>query len=445
MKPITNKKQTTMRKFIIIGSTLLLVFIALVYLSVSETKESFRTSEVLDIDDLDKIKFGDYDSVTVAANLLYKASPLKKIMQGEQFREAWATPITVPIAFLDTLKGGLKVIEEGGGKQTHSLELEDKRGIRYTLRSLSKDPVKLVPEMAKELGLENIVVDGVSAQHPYAALVVAKLSEAAEVLHTNPKLMFIPKQNTLGKLNDKYGNRLYFLEFESEGKVNWTALKDIKEIMDNESLLKLKLEKGNAVKIDQNALIRARLFDLLIGDWDRHAKQWGWAVQEKDGKFTAIPVPTDRDNAFFNLGGVIPSLVANDIAHPKVQTFEKEIGFLPGLVSEFDEYFLRSCSLEQFKQEATKLKELMTDSKIESSFKIWPKEIDSIEGPKIRDKIRARRENLVVTAEKFYGILQRRPKKDIVLKGTDELELSGMLAKCFDCTDKDYEFKALEE
>ncbi|MET7028636.1 hypothetical protein [Sediminicola luteus] len=434
-----------MRKFIIIGSTLLLVFIALVYLSVSETKESFRTSEVLDIDDLDKIKFGDFDSVTVAANILYKASPLKKIMQGEQFREAWATPVTVPIAFLDTLKGGLKVIEEGGGKQTHSLELEDKRGIRYTLRSLSKDPVKLVPEMAKELGLENIVVDGVSAQHPYAALVVAKLSEAAEILHTNPKLMFIPKQKTLGKLNEKYGNRLYFLEFESEGKVNWTALKDIKEIMDNESLLKLKLEKGEAVSIDINAMIRARLFDLLIGDWDRHAKQWGWAVQEKDGKFTAIPVPTDRDNAFFNLGGVIPSLVANDISHPKVQTFEKEIGFLPGLVSEFDEYFLRSGSLEQFKQEAIKLKELMTDSKIESSFKIWTKEIDSIKGPEIREKIRARRENLVVTAEKFYGILQRRPKKDIVLKGTDELELTGMLAKCFDCTEEDYKFKALEE
>lgn len=434
-----------MRKLIIIGVTVLLVFIVLVYLSVSETKESFRTCEVLDIADMDKIKFGEFDSVTVAANILYKASPLKKIMQGDQYRDAWAAPITVPIAFLDTLKGGLKVIEAGGGKQTHSLELEDKRGIRYTLRSLSKDPEKLVPEIAKDLGLENIVVDGVSAQHPYSALVVAKLSEVAEILHTHPKLMFVPKQNSLGKFNKKYGNRLYFFEFESEGKVNWTALKDIKEIMDNESLLKLKLEKGEAVKIDQNALIRARLFDLLIGDWDRHAKQWGWAIRQHGDKFIAIPLPTDRDNAFFNLGGVIPSLVANDIAHPKVQTFEKEIGFLPGLVTEFDEYFLRGGSLEQFKQEANKLRELMTDSKIEGSFKIWPKEIDSIKGPEIREKIRARRDNLVVTAEKFYGILQRRPKKDIVLKGTEDLQLSGMMAKCFDCTEMDYEFKGLAQ
>lgn len=444
-KPTTFKKQTAMRKFILIGATLLLVFIVLVYLSVSETKESFRTCEVLDIADMDKIKFGDFDSVTVAANLLYKASPLKKIMQGEQYRDAWATPITVPIAFLDTLKGGLKVIEEGGGKQTHSLELEDKGGVRYTLRSLSKDPVKLVPEIAKDLGLENIVVDGVSAQHPYAALVVAKLSEAAEILHTHPKLMFVPKQKSLGNLNEKYGNRLYFLEYESEGKVNWTALKGIMEIMDNESLLELKQEKGKWVTIDQNALIRARLFDLLIGDWDRHEKQWGWAIRENGDKFIAIPVPTDRDNAFFNLGGVIPSLVANELVHPKVQTFEKEIGFLPGLVTDFDEYFLRGSSLEQFKQEANRLRELMTDSKIESSFKIWPREIDSLKGPEIREKIRARRDNLGVTAEKFYGLLQRRPKKDIVLKGTEDLELSGMLAKCFDCTEMDYEFKSLEQ
>ncbi|MEB8346150.1 hypothetical protein OO010_08830 [Flavobacteriaceae bacterium KMM 6898] len=434
-----------MRKFIIIGSTLLLVFIVLVYLSVSETEDSFRTCEVLDITDLDKIKFGEFDSVTVAANILYEASTLKEIMQGEQYRDAWAAPITVPIAFLDTLRGGLKVIEQGGGKQTHSLELEDKRGIRYTLRSLSKDPEKLVPEIAKSLGLENIVVDGVSAQHPYAALVVAKLSDAVEIIHTHPKLMFVPKQKSLGNLNNKYGNRLYFFEYESKGKVNWTNLQGIKEIIDTDNLIELKSEKGKFVTIDQNALIRARLFDLLIGDWDRHPKQWGWAIRENDGNFIAFPVPTDRDNAFFKLGGVIPSLVANDISHPKVQNFEKEIQFLPGLVTEFDEYFLREASLEQFIHEANRLRELMNDSKIESSFDSWAKPIDSINGPEIREKIRARRENLVVTAQSFYEILQKRPKKDIVLKGAEEFQLSGMLAKCFDCTEEDYKFKGLEQ
>ncbi|MEJ1221368.1 hypothetical protein [Sediminicola sp. 1XM1-17] len=434
-----------MRKYILIGSIFILAFLALVYFSVSETKESFRTCEVLDIADVDQIKFGDFDSVTLAANTLYEASELKKIMQGEQYRDAWAEPITVPIAFLDTLKGGLKVIEQGGGKQTHSLELEDKQGIRYTLRSLSKDPEKLVPELAKDLGLENIVVDGVSAQHPYAALVTAKLSEAAEVLHTHPKLMFVPKQKLLGEHNDKYGNRLYFFEYESEGKVNWTGLNGIKELLDTEDLLELKIEKGDNVEIDQNALIRARLFDLLIGDWDRHAKQWGWAIRDNGGRYIAIPVPTDRDNAFFNLGGVIPSMVANKVLHPKVQTFEKDIDFLPGLVTEFDEYFLRSATLAQFKNEANIVRELMTDANIARSFESWPKAIDRLNGPEIREKLLARRDKLVETAVSFYGIIQERPKKDIDIKGMEELQLSGMMKKCFDCTEADYKNLDLEE
>lgn len=426
-----------MRKYILIGALLILAFIALVYFSLSETEDSFRTSEILSIADTDKIKFGKFDSVTVAASTLYDASTLKKVMQGEQYRDAWAEPITVPIAFLDTLKGGLKVIEQGGGKQTHSLELEDRQGIRYTLRSLSKDPEKLVPDLAKDLGLENIVVDGVSAQHPYAALVVAKLSESAGILHTRPKLMFVPKQKLLGEHNGKYGNRLYFFEYESEGKVDWTGLEGVKELIDTEDLIELKSEKGDLVKLDQNALIRARLFDLLIGDWDRHAKQWGWALKEYNGNFIAIPVPTDRDNAFFNLGGVIPNMIANDVLHPKVQTFEREIDFLKGLVSEFDEYFLQSASLEQFKNEANQLKELMTDEKIENSFDAWPKAIDRLNGPKIREKIRARRDSIVATAVRFYDILQKRPLKEIDIKGMEDVKLSGMMTKCFDCKEKD--------
>lgn len=434
-----------MRKILLIILGLLLVFIAFVYLSVSETSDNFRTCEVLSIDDLDATNFRQFDSVTVAANLLYEASFLKEIMQGEQYREAWAAPVTVPIAFLDTLKGGLKIIEEGGGKQTHSLELEDKKGIRYALRSLSKDPEPLVPEVAKDLNLENVVIDGVSAQHPYAALVVAQLSENANVLHTQPKLVFVPKQKTLGELNAKYGNRLYFLEYESEGKVDWTGLEGVKELIDTEDLLQIKAEKGIKINIDHNELIRARLFDLIIGDWDRHAKQWGWVLQELDGKFYAKPIPTDRDNAFFKQDGVLPTLIANDALHPKLQSFEAQIDHLPGLVTSFDEYFLRSTTRAQFEKEAGKLKELLSDDKITMAFYYWPKVVDSLNGPEIREKLKARRDNINEIAAQFYKLLKQRPKKDIVLKGCEDLELKGILSNCFDCTEKDFEFKEGEE
>ncbi len=424
-----------MRKVILILLAIIAVVIAVVYLSVSETDDTFRTCEVLDIADLDHIRFQDYDSVTVAANTLYEASAFKELIQGEHYREAWSTPVTVPIVFLDTLKGGLKVVEEGGGMQTHSLELEDSLGIRYALRSLSKDPNQLVPDFAKNLGLENILIDGISTQHPYATLVAAKLAEGAEVLHTRPELMFVPRQKVLGAFNEKFGNRLYYFEYETEGEVDWTGLADIREILDTEDLQELKIEVGPKVAIDQNTFIRARLFDLLIGDWDRHPKQWGWAIQEGRDGFLAIPVPTDRDNAFFNLQGILPPMIVNDRRHPHVQSFETEIDYMPGLVRDIDEYFLRTSTLQQFQSEAERLQQLLSDTKIEEAFEAWPNAIDSLDGPEIRQKITARRDDLTKYAEEFYRILQERPMKNIVLSGSEELELPDHLKQCFDCPD----------
>lgn len=421
-----------MKKIILIIIAVVAIFLVGVYLSVSETEDKFRTCEILNIEDVETTDFKKFDSVTVAASTLYEASFLKKVMQGEQYREAWATPVTVPIAFLDTLKGGLKVIEQGGGMQTHSLELEDSLGIRYTLRSLSKDPKKLVPEIAENLGVENIIIDGISAQHPYAAIVVAKLADAAKVLHTNPKLMFIPKQNGLGEFNDKFGNRLFLFEYESEGEVNWTRLSNASEILDTKDLQKLKTE-NSTLKIDQKALIRTRLFDLLIGDWDRHAKQWGWVITKTNDNLIAIPIAADRDNAFFNQNGIIPTLIANEITLPEVQAFDSEISNLEGLIRPFDEYFLRTATLNDFKTEAQYLQELLTDTKINEAFNAWPKAIDNLNGKEIRDKIIARRNDILEYAKKFHSILKDRPLVKINLKGSEDVKLNNNLSKCFDC------------
>src|SRR5690606_30730175 len=138
-----------------------------------------------------------------------------------------------------------------------------------------------VPEIAKTLGLSNIIIDGNSGQHPYGAVAAAALAGEVDVLHTNPRPLFLPKQEKLGDLNEKYGNKLYLLEYETESEVNWTALQNIVEIIETDDLQELKAIRGDKLKIDRNALVRSRLFDLLIGDWDRHTKQWGWALQEQ--------------------------------------------------------------------------------------------------------------------------------------------------------------------
>jgi hypothetical protein len=422
-----------MKKILLICGIILVIFIGLTYWSASSTPKKYDTCQILGLGDIDKIDFKEHDSVLVAASTLYEGGDLKKVMQGEHYREVWVQPVTVPIVFLDTLFGGMEILEEGGGKQTHSLKLKTKKGSIYTLRSISKDPEPLVPEIARVLGLENIVIDGVSAQHPYAAVVVAELSKSAEILSTMPKVVFVPKQPRLSSFNGKYGNRLYLLEHETKGKGYWTGLKGVSEIIDTEDLQQFKMEKPDKVSIDESALVRARLFDLIIGDWDRHAKQWGWAIQKEGGVSTAIPLPCDRDNAFFNLEGILPTLIANENFHPRVQSFDDEIEYLDGLVGPFDVYFLKKVPEEIFLEEAKVLQRLITEEEISRAFQVWPKNIFALDGEEIISKIMQRTNNLPKYAKQFKKILEERDWVTVALKGSEDLELNKEQMACFEC------------
>ena len=58
-----------------------------------------------------------------------------------------------------------------------------------------------------------------------------------------------------------------------------------------------KLLEDNDDLVDDRAYLRARLFDMLIGDWDRHQDQWRWAEFENKGKGkTYVPIPRDRES-----------------------------------------------------------------------------------------------------------------------------------------------------
>ena len=423
-----------MKKVLWVVGILILLFIGLTYWSLSSTSKTFRTCEIIGMENLDTINFKDYDSVTIAASTLYQGNEIKQIMQGSQYRKAWSTPVKVPILYLDTLKGSVEILEEGGGHQTHSLKLETQNGTLMTLRSVTKDPSPVIPKVAEQLGLENIVVDGISAQHPYAALVVSRLSKDAKIYSTKPQLVFLPKQDQLQDFNEKFGNRLFLLEYETDGNASWLGQKNVNRLVDTEDLQELKLERPNQkITIDEHQLIRARLFDLLIGDWDRHAKQWGWALEERGDSITAIPLPCDRDNAFFNLEGVLPTLISNKAFLPEVQSFENEIDYLEGLISPFDIYFMKGIPEEVFIQESHYLQNALSDEVIKSAFEVWPQDIYALDAEELIEKMKSRRNQLDTYAIQFKKILNESEPLEVALKGSEDLKMSKEQMQCFSC------------
>ncbi len=155
-----------MKKFIALLLGIIAIVVLVIYLSLCSSPEKAATNIIVDVSNINTINFKEQDLVTIAVTNMFEGNALKNMLQGEHYRKEWEIPIKVPIVFLDTLNGGLSIIKKGGGHQTQSLRLQNPQGIHYTLRSVAKNPEPLISDLVKQLGLENIVIDGISAHIP---------------------------------------------------------------------------------------------------------------------------------------------------------------------------------------------------------------------------------------------------------------------------------------
>src|SRR5256714_15655834 len=85
------------------------------------------------------------DSVVVIAGEIYRAGSLHRKLLGNNYREEWTTPITVPVLDLRTLHGGLHPTKEGGGVQAPSLRLVAPDSSEWVFRLVRKLHTALGP------------------------------------------------------------------------------------------------------------------------------------------------------------------------------------------------------------------------------------------------------------------------------------------------------------
>lgn len=360
---------------------------------------------------------------TVEANASdqYDAGSSHRKWLGENYREEWAQKINVPVFDINKEKGGLKIIQRGGGHQTISLRLEDSIGRAYSLRSIEKYPESALPEPFRNTFAEDIVQDQISAGHPYGALVVPYLAQGAGIYHTNPKVVFIPDDPRLGVYRKDVANRLMLFEERPDGNGAGMPFFGNAEKMISSTKLLEQLAKDNDNTVDQKFFLRSRLFDLWIGDWDRHDDQWRWAeFDSKKGK-TYRPIPRDRDQAFFVSEGRIPKFLGHKWLLFQFEGFDKEINWPSGLMFSgrfIDRKFLTTLSREDWIAVADNLTAHLTDSLIDASLKKWPAEIYALHGERIASALKARRKMLRESALEHYKFLA----KEVTLTGSDKRE-----------------------
>ena len=340
---------------------------------------------------------------------------------GKNYRKVWKADTEFPVFDIDKEHGGLVIIQRGGGQQTKSLRLEAKNGKQYVLRSIEKYAQKAVPELLRATVAADLVQDQISASHPYGAFVIPFLAEAAGVYHTNPKAVFIPDDPRFGEYQKEFANSICLYEERPAGdQSDASFFGNSEKLVSTPNMLK-KLYEDNDNFVDQNWVLKSRLFDMFIADWDRHDDQWRWARFDAGKGKMYRPVPRDRDQAFFINDGLLMGLVSRKWGMPKFQGFDYDFRYVPGFNFNgryFDRDFLNEPSLADWVAAADALQKKLTDGVIESAIMQWPEAIYKITGEEVIAKLKSQRNNLKKYATEHYLFLS----KAVNIEGSNKKE-----------------------
>lgn len=355
-----------------------------------------------------------------------------KMLWGKRYRKYYSTKIKAKTVNLDTLFGGLKPKRKGGGHQSVSLILKNKEGKEYVMRAMRKSAIKYIQTTGfknqnidndfNNTATEKLIQDIFTASHPYAPYTIATLSDALNIYHTNANLYYVPKQKALQGYNTSYGDALYMIEERAtSGHGNLKNFGYSNKIISTDDLLK-KLRKSDKYGLDQTAYIKARLFDMVIGDWDRHQDQWRWAeFKNYDGSIIFRPVPRDRDQAFSIMGDGLLLKIAGKVLPLSrlLQPYDDELKNPKWINLEpypLDMTFINGTDKAVWDKQVKFIKDNLTESVIDSAFTYFPDEVKDETISIIKQKLLGRINNLQHISDSYYNTIH----KNVVLKGTDK-------------------------
>jgi hypothetical protein len=343
------------------------------------------------------------DTLTISASEKYKpVSGFKKWIIGQNYRYEWSTPVNMKVFNINKERGGFTATGLGSGKQTLSLHLKEKKtGKEWVLRAVDKLPMGALPQEYQGTMAPDLVREFNSASHPYAPLAIPDLAKALNIAVPHPELFFVPDDPALGYYQPLFKNSVCIME-EREPSLDGSNSKSTAKIFND-------VIDENDHRIDQFAVLRARLLDIVIGDFDRNMDQWKWATSDTGKGKLYYPIPRDRDQAFFYSDGLLlrrsskkllPFLVGfrNDI--PQVNWFNYT-------ARDFDRLFLTDLDEKEWKETITEVQQKLTDSVIAKAVKKLPPEIYPMDAKTIPDKLVSRRNALTKEGVTYYRFISR--------------------------------------
>jgi hypothetical protein len=399
-------------------------------------KEVYGPDEVFDLNQLPET-FPKTVKASIYEEFKLERTDFFESIWGERYRDMYGKPIEMPVLDLDSAYGGLRPMRLGGGMQTNSLRLEDSLGRQYNIRQIKKNPIRLLQQFVypdknltgefDDTVVEELLLDFLTSAHPFSFMAVPDLAKAIDIYHTNPKLVYIPKQKALGKFNAKHGDAIYMIEERPED--NWMGTEGVfgnpnHDIVSTADLI-VRLRRDEKYSVDESSYLRARLFDMLLGDWDRHSDQWRWSeFEDEDGNHTFKPIPRDRDQVFANFDGGFFNAIRTISSFPKIyHPYTSDIKYLRWFNNSglgLDRIIIRNATKEDWIKEANYIQNHLSDEVIQKAFSHFPKEINKENTQDLIKTFKERLGNLESIAKRYsnilneYAILNATDKDDII-------------------------------
>jgi len=340
----------------------------------------------------------------------YPAKGMKKVLLGSLHRDTWLTPVSIPYLNLDTTFSGLTPFALGGGRQTTTLKFRAENGKEYAFRSVDKNLVNALPREFRNTFVGNMIKEVTATEYPYGAIIASSLLDETEILHARPRLYVLPDHPDLGVFREPFAGLFGMLEDrprDPEGEVEGFMGAD--DVTRSVGLFR-KLYRDNDNTVDEETLGKARVFDMLIGDWGRHEDNWKWAGYNRGDKRIYYPIPRDRDHAFCRWNGLFPYIADREWAMPMVESFEadfKDIKSLTWPARHVDRLLLTGLDRKDWEQISSTLANTITDEVIDYAIYSLPPEILPVSGLEIGEMLKSRREQLPEAVAEYYRLLAR--------------------------------------
>ena len=348
------------------------------------------------------------ESVTTTTGRSYPAGRFRRVLTGDLNRHLWDVPVKLPVLDLGEFGGGLTPEEITGGEETVGLRFVGRNGLEYKFRPVVKNAAAALPSWLRTPIVLDALDDQMAAQFPFGATVVAELLDAAGILAPEPVAMVMPNDARLGRYRSMFAGRVGLFAVDAHERSGGAPGFGGFSVIVNSDTVFARVRADPASRFDDRYYLRARLIDLLVGDWDRHSDQWKWGRRTESGETRWRPIPEDRDWAFAHIDGATAFIA--QFALPKYVGFSARlpaVGRLAMSGTIVDHRVLNRLDRADFVAVAGELVAMLTDSVIGAAVSALPPAVLALERDRLVGALTARRNALVAYSESYYRYVAR--------------------------------------